>query len=134
MNESRPDHRHHIERRLRSDRRRGLDRRIADRRLDLLAFTTERRAADPRAAPRRPAPATLPVPATTGSHVKGWPARVSTAHWAAGPKRCRAARAVRAFTGQAAMPDASAYVPSSATARAATCRRAATPAQCATQP
>jgi len=53
MNESHPDHRHHIERRLRSDRRRGLDRRIADRRLDLLAFTTERRAADRRATLRR---------------------------------------------------------------------------------
>jgi hypothetical protein len=53
MHESRSDHRHHIERRLRSDRRRGFDRRIADRRLDLLAFTTERRVAGRRAALRR---------------------------------------------------------------------------------
>jgi hypothetical protein len=53
MSESPLDHRHHVERRLRADRRRGFDRRIADRRLDMLAFTTERRLAERRAAPRR---------------------------------------------------------------------------------
>jgi len=53
MNESPSDHRHHVERRLRADRRRGFDRRIADRRLDMLAFTTDRRVTDRRAALRR---------------------------------------------------------------------------------
>ncbi|HXI34004.1 MAG TPA: hypothetical protein VNH63_07995 [Gemmatimonadales bacterium] len=53
MSESLSDHRHHVERRLRADRRRGFDRRIADRRLDMLAFATERRVADRRAALRR---------------------------------------------------------------------------------
>jgi len=53
MDASPSDHRHHVERRLRSDRRRGFDRRIADRRIDMLAFTTERRTAERRSAPRR---------------------------------------------------------------------------------
>jgi hypothetical protein len=53
MDASPSEHRHHVERRLRSDRRRGLDRRIADRRIDLLAFTTDRRVADRRATLRR---------------------------------------------------------------------------------
>lgn len=53
MDQSHPDHRHRLERRLTLDRRRGFDRRIADRRLDSVPTTVERRVTARRTAGRR---------------------------------------------------------------------------------
>ena len=52
MNAPPAEHRR-VERRIRADRRRGIDRRIADRRLERAPFAVERRRAERRVAFRR---------------------------------------------------------------------------------